>query len=254
MKKVLKYFTMLCLTVFVGIMFNSVDAKAARANGETSITVDEYSHYPTFSVHMDSDWSAYSNSDFVTVLNPTGTAGDAMIVLKIDSNTKNTSRSATVVVHDSYGAVSLGVYQTARYFDYYKVIESPFSPFNNSVSIGKDGGTYKFVFETDKDVTVTFDGQTPDKTRTKENWVVRNPFFTTVSKKSNGKGGYTYEYKIWIDNNNTYDEIEHKLEVKVNGSNINGGNHHVYTIKQSGLKKPTHHWWEDIFINFRITF
>ena len=153
-------------------------------------------------------------------------------------------------MHDSYGAVSLGVYQTARYFDYYKVLESPFSPFNNSVSIGRTGGEYTFKFESDKNVTVTMDGMYP--------WNVKgdnkNLDLWLLSQKSNGKGGYIYEYRLSFGINTTYDEIEHKLEVKVNGSNINGGNHHVYTIKQSGLKKPTHHWYDGFEIGFRWIF
>ena len=252
MKKVLKYLTVLCLTVFVGVMFHSVDAKAARANGTTSIEVNEYTNYPAFSVHTDSDWSVDVSADFVTALNPTGTAGDAQIVLRIDSNPGKTSRSATIVVRDQYGAVSLSVTQRAKEVDYFKVLESPFK--NGSVSVGREGGTYKFVCETDREFTITYDGKTPDQMIRSGCVLFQDLTFTTVSKKSNGKGGYIYEYRIIIGNNDTYNAIEHELEVKVKGGNISGGNYRSYTFRQSGTKKSTSHWYDGIVIGFRWLF
>ena len=242
MKKVLKYLTMLCLTVFVGVMFHSVDVKAARANGTTSIEVNEYTNYPAFSVHTDSDWSVDVSADFVTALNPTGTAGDAQIVLRIDSNPGKTSRSATIIVRDNYGAVSLSVTQRAKEADYFKILESPFK--NGVATIGADGGQLKYTCESDKYVSVRLDGKT----------------VVLISKKSNGKGGYIYEYGLPVSANNTYEKIEHKLEINVDGDNITGGKHHSYSIIQDGREKPKepkqkkHYWWEDIFIVFRFTF
>ena len=212
MKKLLKYLTMLCLTLIAGFMCNSVDAKAARATGNSSISVNEYTNYPSFSVQTDSNWTATSDSDFITVLNPTGSRGNAMVVVKIDSNPNPSGRSGSIIVTDSSGSARFYVSQARN--------ESAYKAYSNAFECSCDLSTskttyvthhtkrFQLLFYSNNDLKVTDTCNNVTKT------INMTKTYDSASKS------YKYSGVISLKTNGTPNEISHDITVTVTNSSF----------------------------------
>ena len=219
MKKLLKNLTLLCLTMLIGFMFHSVDAKAARANGSTSLEVNELSNYPGFYVHTDNNWTVTVDpgSEFITPLNPTGTPGDAIIVLKIDQNPSTSTRYGYVRVNDGNGVVTIYITQQGKKDGYFNILKTPFT--NGIANVDFAGKELLFTCESNKKVSVLLDGKT-----------VR-----LIRSYSNGATGTIYEYGLPVPVNTSTKEITRSLSITVDGENIRGGKYHRFSIKQAAF-------------------
>lgn len=203
---------MLCLTLIAGFMCNSVDAKAARATGNSSISVNEYTNYPSFSVQTDSNWTATSDSDFITVLNPTGSRGNAMVVVKIDSNPNPSGRSGSIIVTDSSGSARFYVSQARN--------ESAYKAYSNAFECSCDLSTskttyvthhtkrFQLLFYSNNDLKVTDTCNNVTKT------INMTKTYDSASKS------YKYSGVISLKTNGTPNEISHDITVTVTNSSF----------------------------------
>lgn len=114
MKNLFKRLIMLCFMVLLGMMTNTLNVSAATANSSTNISVGENTYYPTLSVRTESSWNVTVNGNFITALNPYGSAGNVQVVLRIDSNTSTSPRSGSVTVTDSRGPVTFYITQAGK--------------------------------------------------------------------------------------------------------------------------------------------
>lgn len=230
MKKLLKNLSLLCLTLLIGFMFHSVDAKAARANGTTSIEVSEYSNYPAFYVHTDGYWNVTvdSGSEFITPLNPTGTAGDAIIVLKIDQNTSPSKRYGYVRVNDGYGTVTLYITQARN--------EAAYKAYSNAIQSNCDLATNKTTYVTyyAKRFQLEFFSNNDIKVTDTCNNVTKTINMTKTYDSANKR--YKYSGSLTFKRNGTPNEIAHDIAVTVVNSSVTKTEHYKLVQKPLILK------------------
>ncbi|MCR5721902.1 MAG: BACON domain-containing protein [Lachnospiraceae bacterium] len=223
MRKLHKFLATLSIILFSVIMLSPI--KAHAENRVISGPVEAYSSRSqncTFRLSTENNWRAECQYSWIHLSNTTGSYGDSDLRFTIDENTSTNSRMGWIVVYDQR------MYYPIFTFEINQAGANSAPPavgpyFSNEVAALDDGyetvawntQSYNFKFMSNRNVTMKVDGKS-----------------VTLSKTSINNG-YLYQYTLNMGNNYTLSSRSFRVEVKVDGTNVSGGNSHTYTIAQN---------------------
>ena len=222
MKKVINYFTMLLLCIATCILM--VPAKAFADNRVISGPVEVYSSGPqecVFRLNTDNGWRAECDYSYIHVTTTTGYQGESELRFTIDENTESNSRMGWIVIYDkkmyypiftfeiNQAGANLAPPATGAYFtNEIRALDDKYE------SVSWNTTSFSFKFMSNRNLTMKVNGNTVTPTKTRNN------------------NGYTYTYTLNMGTNTTPNIRYYTVDVTVDGTNVSGGNHNTYSIRQ----------------------
>lgn len=227
MKKVINHF----MALFIGMVTIAL-LMPLNAYADNRVITGPQEAYSSraqecvFRLNTDYGWRAECDYSYIHVSTSTGGSGESELRFTIDENTSPDSRMGWIVLYDKR------MYYPIFTFEINQAGANSAPPavgpyFTNEVAALDDGyeaiswdtPSFTFKFMSNRNVTMKVNGSAVSLTKTRNN------------------NGYTYTYILNMGVNETANARNYQVEVNVDGTNVSGGNHHIYRVAQRKIER-----------------
>lgn len=231
MKQMKKILSLLCFTFLLCLAIPQKASAAVNIVGDFEQSYTYKAQYVTVNLKSDEAWKATTNDSFISLSTTTGSGNgyQSQLCFSLSENTSSNPRMGFITLYPQSGGgpiMCLEIYQAAAYsakpgVNPYFTCDTPFSTNIRSISYNYNTTSVKMKFFTNQKLTLK----------------INNNSVTPVAL---GNNAYEYTLSLGGVNYTTADRV-FTITANVDGTNVEGGNNHTYTVIQKRLpvNEPT---------------